>query len=123
MARKMMTPECRRIKARKCRAMVRLGDWEIAQVAEAHKITRAYVYHIVAELEAWEETTSQEVQIAEVNHQFPEYDPGKWLLVSTPIMLKYVRGEIEVDLLGKDPNAGAERDIAMPEEQADPLMG
>jgi hypothetical protein len=84
----------RRAQARKIRAMLGLEEYTIAQIMERKSLSRATIYRIMQELEAWENSHTFEDEAAEINAMYPEYNSIKWCLCSGRLTLAYARGEL-----------------------------
>ncbi len=83
----------RRAMARVARRILRFC--QTMTVAAAHLgVTRAYVYRLIAELEAWEETATPEEQYAEIEAQEPEHRTKRFALLGGMVLLAYTKGEL-----------------------------
>jgi hypothetical protein len=115
------TPVEKRRLARKLRAIVRSGN-SVTSAAERHKISRAYYYVLIEELEAWDDEVTREEQIAELDADLDAKLPGatfatfcanKWFLAGGQLKLDYIRGVY-------DPNVDIS--VSRPKAKRDPLL-
>lgn len=101
-----MTPEQRRYKARKVRAMTEVGDnpKSLTEAADTHKISRSTAYRIIEELKTWEAEHTFEQEMADIDAQlrtlgqtWATCTKGRWLLCSGKLLLAYAKREFNPD--------------------------